>query len=122
MENKAVLAIEPAIAEQLVNLTQLIQANQTVRRFQTIEKVIAQHPEIEQLQQAIEAAQKEAVQTIHYQKPNAARLANQTADTLNQTLAANPLVQEYRAALYEANATLEYITSDLQERIDQLDD
>lgn len=122
MENKAVLAIEPAIAEQLVNLTQLIQANQTVRRFQTIEKVIAQHPEIEQLQQAIEAAQKEAVQTIHYQKPNAARLANQTADTLNQTLAANPLVQEYRVALYEANATLEYITSDLQERIDQLDD
>ncbi|MCP8857769.1 YlbF family regulator [Latilactobacillus fuchuensis] len=122
MTEEKMLALEPTIVAELDRLTTLIQANQTVQRFQAIEQTVKQHPEIAQLQTDIEAAQKEAVQAVHYNKPNAARVDNQVADQLNQQLADNPLVQEYRAALYEANATLEYMTTYLQSQIDGLDE
>ncbi|WP_081779542.1 YlbF family regulator [Latilactobacillus fuchuensis] len=73
MTEEKMLALEPAIVAELDRLTTLIQANQTVQRFQAIEQTVKQHPEIAQLQTDIEAAQKEAVQAVHYNKPNAAR-------------------------------------------------
>ncbi|MFC6171367.1 YlbF family regulator [Loigolactobacillus jiayinensis] len=104
----------------LTQLCQLLKNDETVHRYQTIEHQVKHNTALNQLQQDLETAQKAIVNDDHYEKPKAAIQAAKQADQLKAALEQNPLTVAYRSALFDANATLEMVTDELQRQVDQL--
>ncbi|MFD0896374.1 YlbF family regulator [Loigolactobacillus binensis] len=104
----------------LAKLCQLLQNDETVQHYQVIARQVKHNQSLKQLQQNLEQAQKSIVNDQHYHKPKATVQAEQQADRLKATLDQQPLTVAYRDALFDANATLEMVTGELQRQIDQL--
>jgi cell fate (sporulation/competence/biofilm development) regulator YmcA (YheA/YmcA/DUF963 family) len=55
----------------LSHLTALLGENEVITRFQQLQKRVAENDTLQQLEEGIKAAQKDAVQFAHYGKPEA---------------------------------------------------
>lgn len=108
---------EPEIKKALLQLTDLLAENDTIRRFQKLQAQIAQHEGLKLLTEELKKAQKDAVQYAHYGKPEAERQAVRRADELKAQFDTHPLVSAYRESLAEANDLLHHLTDLIQDQV-----
>ncbi|MGX2943652.1 YlbF family regulator [Enterococcus alishanensis] len=111
------LADEQAVNEVLEQLTNLLQENEIIQNYQQIKQRVDQNKNLRALEDAMEAAQKEAVQFAHYGKPEAEQAAIRRADDLKKQIDTHPQVVAYRDALYEANDLLQHLTTMIQKEV-----
>lgn len=110
------------IEAELEKLLQLLEQNETIKRYKEIEQRVNNNEKLTQLVEEIKAAQKDAVQFAHYGKPEAEKEAIKHADELTAQFDEHPLVVAYREQLAEANDLLQHITTMIQRGInDQLE-
>ncbi|MTD41900.1 hypothetical protein GIX45_25425 [Erwinia sp. CPCC 100877] len=114
--------MEPSITDKRINeeldkLLALIGEDQRIKRYQELESRVQKHVKLNELVEQIKAAQKDAVQFAHYDKPEAERAAIARADALTREFDEHPLVVAYRAQLVEANDLLQHITEMIQYRM-----
>lgn len=111
------LANEAAVEAALSHLTALLGKNEVITRFQQLQKRVEENDTLQQLEEDIKTAQKDAVQYAHYGKPEAEREALKKADRLTQEFDQHPLVVAYREQLYEANDLLQHLTNMIQKEV-----
>lgn len=85
--------------------------------YQELQKRVAENDTLQELEEGIKAAQKDAVQFAHYGKPEAEREALKEADRLTKAFDEHPLVVAYREQLYEANDLLQHLTTMIQKEV-----
>lgn len=110
------LANEAAVEAALSHLTALLGENEIIIRFQQLKKRVEENDTLQELEEGIKAAQKDAVQFAHYGKPEAEREALKEADRLTKEFDQHPLVIAYREQLFEANDLLQHLTNMIQKR------
>ncbi|MGP5430034.1 YlbF family regulator [Enterococcus malodoratus] len=108
---------EAAVDAALSHLTALLGENEVITRYQKLQKRVAENDTLQQLEEGIKAAQKDAVQFAHYGKPEAERAALKEADRLTKEFNQHPLVIDYREQLYEANDLLQHLTAMIQKEV-----
>ena len=96
------LANEAAVEAALSHLTALLGENEVIVHYQELQKRVSENDTLQELEEGIKAAQKDAVQFAHYGKPEAEREALKEADRLTKAFDEHPLVVAYREQLYEA--------------------
>jgi len=96
----------------------LLKKNIVIARYQEIEKNVKNNHSLEQLVEAIKSKQKEAAAFEHYAKPAAAEKTAAELAQLNRQLKERIAVQQYREALWDANALLETIIGIIQQGVD----
>jgi len=111
------LANEAAVEAALSHLTALLGKNEEIIRFQQLQKRVEENETLQELEEEIKAAQKDAVQFAHYGKPEAEREALKEADRLTKEFDQHPLVVAYREQLYEANDILQHLTTMIQKEV-----
>jgi cell fate (sporulation/competence/biofilm development) regulator YmcA (YheA/YmcA/DUF963 family) len=114
--------MEPSITDKRINeeldkLLALIGEDQRIKRYKELEARVQKNTKLNELVEQIKAAQKDAVQFAHYDKPEAEKSAITRADALTQEFDEHPLVVAYRAQLVEANDLLQHITEMIQYRM-----
>jgi cell fate (sporulation/competence/biofilm development) regulator YmcA (YheA/YmcA/DUF963 family) len=110
------------IEAELGKLLQLLDQNETIKRYKEIEERVNNNEKLTQLVEDIKQAQKDAVQFAHFGKREAEKEAIKRADELTAQFDAHPLVIAYREQLAEANDLLQHITAMIQRGInDQLE-
>ncbi|MFK4568511.1 RicAFT regulatory complex protein RicA family protein [Enterococcus sp. UD-01] len=114
--------MEPSITDKRINeeldkLLALIGEDQRIKRYKELEARVQKNTKLNELVEQIKAAQKDAVQFAHYDKPEAEKTAIARADALTQEFDEHPLVVAYRAQLVEANDLLQHITEMIQYRM-----
>ncbi|GGC96913.1 RicAFT regulatory complex protein RicA family protein [Enterococcus wangshanyuanii] len=116
--------MEPSITdkkinEELMKLLALIGEDELIERYKKIEEKVQNNEKLTELVEQIKAAQKDAVQFAHYDKPEAEKAAIQRADELTKEFDEHPLVVAYREQLMEANDLLQHVTDMIQYRINE---
>ncbi|MCA5011957.1 MULTISPECIES: RicAFT regulatory complex protein RicA family protein [unclassified Enterococcus] len=116
--------MEPSITdkkinEELMKLLALIGEDELIQRYKKIEEKVQNNEKLTELVEQIKAAQKDAVQFAHYDKPEAEKAAIQRADELTKEFDEHPLVVAYREQLMEANDLLQHVTDMIQYRINE---
>lgn len=111
------LANEAAVEAALSHLTALLGENEVVVRYQQLQKRVEDNETLKELEEGIKAAQKDAVQFAHYDKPEAEREALKEADRLTKEFDQHPLVIAYREQLFEANDLLQHLTNMIQKEV-----
>lgn len=111
------LANEAAVEAALSHLTALLGENEIIIRFQQLKKRVEENDTLQELEEGIKAAQKDAVQFTHYGKPEAEREALKEADRLTKEFDQHPLVIAYREQLFEANDLLQHLTNMIQKEV-----
>ncbi|MEI5993801.1 RicAFT regulatory complex protein RicA family protein [Candidatus Enterococcus mansonii] len=116
--------MEPSITdkrinEELTKLLALIGEDDLIKRYKELEKKVQNNEKLTELVEQIKAAQKDAVQFAHYDKPEAEKAAIQRADELTKEFDEHPLVVAYREQLIEANDLLQHVTDMIQYRINE---
>jgi cell fate (sporulation/competence/biofilm development) regulator YmcA (YheA/YmcA/DUF963 family) len=111
------LANEAAVEAALSHLTALLGENEVIVHYQELQKRVAENDTLQELEEGIKAAQKDAVQFAHYGKPEAEREALKEADRLTKAFDEHPLVVAYREQLYEANDLLQHLTTMIQKEV-----
>lgn len=111
------LANEAAVEAALSHLTALLGKNEVITRYQQLQKRVEENDTLQQLEEDIKTAQKDAVQYAHYGKPEAEREALKEADRLTTEFDQHPLVVAYREQLYEANDLLQHLTNMIQKEV-----
>ncbi|MDN6691247.1 MAG: YlbF family regulator [Enterococcus sp.] len=111
------LANEAAVEAALSHLTALLGENEVIVHYQELQKRVAENDTLQELEEGIKAAQKDAVQFAHYGKPEAEREALKEADRLTKAFDEHPLVVPYREQLYEANDLLQHLTTMIQKEV-----
>jgi cell fate (sporulation/competence/biofilm development) regulator YmcA (YheA/YmcA/DUF963 family) len=111
------LANDAAVEAALSHLTALLGENEVIVHYQELQKRVAENDTLQELEEGIKAAQKDAVQFAHYGKPEAEREALKEADRLTKAFDEHPLVVAYREQLYEANDLLQHLTTMIQKEV-----
>ena len=111
------LANEAAVEAALSHLTALLGENEVIVHYQELQKRVAENDTLQELEEGIKAAQKDAVQFAHYGKPEAEREALKESDRLTKAFDEHPLVVAYREQLYEANDLLQHLTTMIQKEV-----
>ncbi|MFC4772514.1 YlbF family regulator [Enterococcus hermanniensis] len=111
------LANEAAVEAALAHLTALLSENETIIRYQQLQKRVDENNTLKELEEDIQKSQKTAVQFAHYDKPEAEKAALKEADRLTKELNQHPLVTAYREQLIEANDLLQYLTTMIQKEV-----
>lgn len=111
------LANEAAVEAALSHLTALLGENEVIVHYQELQKRVSENDTLQELEEGIKAAQKDAVQFAHYGKPEAEREALKEADRLTKAFDEHPLVVAYREQLYEANDLLQHLTTMIQKEV-----
>lgn len=111
------LANEAAVEAALSHLTALLGENEVTVHYQELQKRVAENDTLQELEEGIKTAQKDAVQFAHYGKPEAEREALKEADRLTKAFDEHPLVVAYREQLYEANDLLQHLTTMIQKEV-----
>ena len=101
-------------------ITEVTQQTAYTQFIEAKEKI--NNKEITTLIEDIERTQKNSVHLNHYEKKQAFMQNEEKVDQLYQQLETNPIVQEYRECLMEANDLLQYITGYIEEKINEEDD
>ncbi len=107
------------VEEKLQELLALLGENEVIVHYQQLAEKVKNNQELKDLEEAIKVAQKETVNFGHYGQINAAKHAKEKADELTEKFNHHPQVVAYREALYEANDLLQYLTSLIQERVNE---
>ncbi|WP_207942147.1 hypothetical protein DOK78_000792 [Enterococcus sp. DIV2402] len=110
---------EPQIQQELTVLLDLLAEHEIIKEFKKVQKKARQNAHLKEIEEAIKRAQKDAVQYAHYGKPEAERQAIARINELNKEYAEHPLVIAYREKLMEANDLLHYVTTSLQQQVNQ---
>ncbi|WP_348921174.1 YlbF family regulator [Enterococcus rotai] len=116
--------MEPSITdkktnEELTKLLTLLGEDELIQRYKELEAKVQKNEKLTDLVEQIKAAQKDAVQFAHYDKPEAEKAAIQRADALTKEFDEHPLVVAYREQLMEANDLLQHVTDMIQYRINE---
>ncbi|MGM0219190.1 YlbF family regulator [Enterococcus sp. AZ126] len=116
--------MEPSITdkkinEELTKLLTLLGEDELIQRYKELEKKVQNNEKLTALVEQIKAAQKDAVQFAHYDKPEAEKAAIKKADELTKEFDEHPLVVAYREQLMEANDLLQHVTDMIQYRINE---
>lgn len=111
--------LTPELADLLQQLTTKLGENELITRYQSLAKQVAEHQKLQALEEEIKAAQKNAVNFEHYEKPAAAKAERVRADQLTAEFNNHPLVIAYRESLYEANELLHYLTRLIEEQVNR---
>ncbi|OTN88577.1 hypothetical protein A5819_001058 [Enterococcus sp. 7E2_DIV0204] len=116
--------MEPSITdkkinEELTKLLALLGEDELIQRYKELEAKVQKNEKLTDLVEQIKAAQKDAVQFAHYDKPEAEKAAIQRADALTKEFDEHPLVVAYREQLMEANDLLQHVTDMIQYRINE---
>ncbi|MGX7199551.1 YlbF family regulator [Enterococcus nangangensis] len=111
--------LTPELADLLQQLTTKLGENELITRYQSLAKQVAEHQKLQALEEEIKAAQKNAVNFEHYEKPAAAKAERARADQLTTEFNNHPLVIAYRESLYEANELLHYLTRLIEEQVNR---
>lgn len=107
------------INEELMKLLTLIGEDELIQRYKKLEEKVQNNEKLTDLVEQIKAAQKDAVQFAHYDKPEAEKAAIKRADELTKEFDEHPLVVAYREQLMEANDLLQHVTDMIQYRINE---
>ncbi|WP_429948373.1 RicAFT regulatory complex protein RicA family protein [Enterococcus sp. AZ101] len=107
------------INEELTTLLALIGEDELIQRYKELEEKVQHNEKLADLVEQIKAAQKDAVQFAHYDKPEAEKAAIKRADELTREFDEHPLVVAYREQLMEANDLLQHVTDMIQYRINE---
>lgn len=110
---------EQAIQAELQQLEQLIGQHPVIQAFKEVEMRARTNRHLQELEEQIKAAQKEAVQFAHYGKPEAEKQAILRIEELTAAYNQQPLVVRYRETLFEANDLLQFVTSAVQKKVNQ---
>ncbi|WP_207695276.1 hypothetical protein DOK67_0000817 [Enterococcus sp. DIV0212c] len=116
--------MEPSITdkkinEELTKLLTLLGEDELIQRYKELEEKVQNNEKLTDLVEQIKAAQKDAVQFAHYDKPEAEKAAIKRADELTKEFDEHPLVVAYREQLMEANDLLQHVTDMIQYRINE---
>ncbi|MBO0466890.1 YlbF family regulator [Enterococcus plantarum] len=116
--------MEPSITdkeinEELTKLLTLLGEDELIQRYKELEEKVQNNEKLTGLVEQIKAAQKDAVQFAHYDKPEAEKEAIKRADELTKEFDEHPLVVAYREQLMEANDLLQHVTDMIQYRINE---
>ncbi|EOI06756.1 hypothetical protein UAY_00098 [Enterococcus moraviensis ATCC BAA-383] len=116
--------MEPSITdkkinEELTKLLSLLGEDELIKRYKELEEKVEHNEKLTDLVEQIKAAQKDAVQFAHYDKPEAEKAAIKRADDLTKEFDEHPLVVAYREQLIEANDLLQHVTDMIQYRINE---
>lgn len=114
-----VLKEEKMVQDKVAQLVKLLAEHDQIKEFKQIEGSARQSQELLQLEEKMKAAQKEAVQLDHYDKPEAARQKNLEIDRLKKDYEEHPLVLSYRQKLKNANEIVQYITENFEQQINE---
>ncbi|HLQ40460.1 MAG TPA: YlbF family regulator [Tetragenococcus sp.] len=112
-----VLKEERAISQQLTQLVDQLRRLDLIKEYKQIESEAKKSQELIALEEKIKKAQKAAVHFDYYEKPQAARQKNQEIDHLKKEYDSHPLVVTYRQKLMAADELLQYITEDLERKV-----
>ncbi|MEI5990637.1 hypothetical protein A5881_002142 [Enterococcus termitis] len=107
------------INEELMKLLALLGEDELIQRYKELEEKVQSNEKLTALVEQIKAAQKDAVQFAHYDKPEAEKAAIKRADELTKEFDEHPLVVAYREQLMEANDLLQHVTDMIQYRINE---
>ncbi|EOH95017.1 hypothetical protein UAW_02096 [Enterococcus haemoperoxidus ATCC BAA-382] len=107
------------INEELMKLLTLLGEDELIQRYKELEEKVQKNEKLTDLVEQIKAAQKDAVQFAHYDKPEAEKAAIKRADELTKEFDEHPLVVAYREQLMEANDLLQHVTDMIQYRINE---
>ncbi|ALS02555.1 hypothetical protein ATZ33_14560 [Enterococcus silesiacus] len=107
------------INEELMKLLALLGEDELIKRYKELEEKVQNNEKLTALVEQIKAAQKDAVQFAHYDKPEAEKTAIKQADALTKEFDEHPLVVAYREQLMEANDLLQHVTDMIQYRINE---
>ncbi|WP_430602628.1 hypothetical protein IGJ02_003082 [Enterococcus sp. DIV0724b] len=107
------------INEELMKLLILLGEDELIQRYKELEEKVQKNEKLTDLVEQIKAAQKDAVQFAHYDKPEAEKAAIKRADELTKEFDEHPLVVAYREQLMEANDLLQHVTDMIQYRINE---
>lgn len=110
---------DPEVKVALDKLLTLLGENETIQDFKSIQERAQNNPHLQELEAQIKAAQKEAVQFAHYDKPEAEKQAVARIEALTKEYDSHPLVVSYREKLWDANELLHYVTDKLQKQVNQ---
>lgn len=110
---------EPAVTAALNELVQALAENEVVKDYRQIAAKVANNPRLKELEEKIKAAQKEAVQYDHYDKPEAQKAAISAANEYTKEYENHPLVISYREKLALANDLLHFITENISQDVNQ---
>lgn len=116
--------MEPSITdkkinEELLKLLALIGEDELIQRYKELENKVQNNQKLTDLVEQIKAAQKDAVQFAHYDKPEAEKTAIKRADELTKEFDEHPLVVAYREQLMEVNDLLQHVTDMIQYRVNE---
>lgn len=116
--------MEPSITDKEINaeltkLLTLLGEDELIQRYKELEDKVQNNEKLTELVEQIKAAQKDAVQFAHYDKPEAEKVAIKRADELTKEFDEHPLVVSYREQLMEANDLLQHVTDMIQYRINE---
>ncbi|MBO0473333.1 YlbF family regulator [Enterococcus ureasiticus] len=116
--------MEPSITDKKVNeeltkLLTLLGEDELIQRYKELEEKVQNNEKLTDLVEQIKAAQKDAVQFAHYDKPEAEKAVIKHADELTKEFDEHPLVVAYREQLMEANDLLQHVTDMIQYRINE---
>lgn len=107
------------INEELMKLLTLLGEDELIQRYKELEEKVQKNEKLTDLVEQIKAAQKDAVQFAHYDKPEAEKAAIKRADELTKEFDEHPLVVAYREQLMEVNDLLQHVTDMIQYRINE---
>lgn len=110
---------EPEVTAALNELVQALAENEVVKDYRQIAAKVANNPRLKELEEKIKAAQKEAVQYDHYDKPEAQKAAILAANEYTKEYENHPLVISYREKLALANDLLHFITENISQDVNQ---
>ena len=98
-------------------LVQAIQKHDSVQEFQKVEQKIKTFPELDSLVDDMKAYQQELYHKID--KLVAEEAAGKQADQLQKDLSDLPIVKDYRNKMQDASDLVQYITKNLETKINE---
>lgn len=108
---------EKALGQEVEKLLALLQTHESVQNFQSVQVRAQDHLGLKELEEQIKAAQKDAVNFAHYDKPEAEKQAIAEIARLNQAYKSHPLVANYRESLIEADELLQHVSKMIQKEV-----
>lgn len=111
---------EKQLEQEVEKLLGLLKTHESVQNFQSVQERAENHRKLKELEEQIKAAQKEAVNFAHYDKPEAERQAIAEIERLNKEYKSHPLVSSYRQHLVEADELLQHVSTMIQKKVNRV--
>ena len=101
-------------------LVEKIKSLDYVKYFQQAETALMANQELFKAQEEMKALQKEAVLYQKIDKMQAYKKTSQSAQVIEKRIKLHPLVEDYATKLEDVNDLVQYITGELEEKVNLL--